>query len=83
MILRGWKDICFAAGGMHEDTARRLMREEGFPVEIVGGKPMSTSAAIESWVSARIEKHVKKKTGRSDPIEGRSDPTEPEMQFSG
>ena len=78
MILRGWKAICAAVGGMHEDTARRLMREEGFPVEMIGGKPMSTSEALAAW----IEKRVKKKLGRSDPIEGRSDPFEAEMRFS-
>ena len=83
MILRGWKDICSAAGGMHEDTARRLMREEGLPVEIIGGKPMSTSEALELWVANRVSENVvKNKVGRSDPIEGRSDPTGPEMQFS-
>jgi len=62
MILRGWKDICSAAGGMHEETARRLMREEGLPVEMIGGKPMSTSEAIERWVSSRLSKTCQEKT---------------------
>ena len=55
MILRGWKSICETAGGMHEDTARRLMREEGLPVEIIGGKPMSTTEALEDWVRCRCQ----------------------------
>ena len=53
MILRGWDAICAAAGGMCENTARRLMREEGFPARIVAGKPMSTSEAILDWVNKK------------------------------
>ena len=55
MILRGWDAICSAAGGMCDDTARRLMREEGFPVSMVGGKPMSTSEAISDWVTKKCQ----------------------------
>lgn len=50
MILRGWKDICSASGGMSEDTARRLMREQGMPVRIIGGKPMTTMEDLKEWV---------------------------------
>lgn len=77
MILRGWKDICKAIGGMHEDTARKLMNEEGLPVEMIGGRPMSTSESLEKWVVSRVSGDVvKNKVGRSDPTEGRSDPIE-------
>ena len=70
MILRGWKDICKAAGGMSVDTARKLARDDGLPVEFIGGRPMSTSEDLEKWVSARIsENAVKNKIGRSEPIE--------------
>ena len=57
MILRGWKDICKAAGGISDKTARRLMREEGFPVAFVARVPQTTQALLEAWV----EKHVKDK----------------------
>lgn len=77
MILRGWKDICEAAGGMSEDTARQLMLEEGFPVTIVARKPMSTSAAIEIWVQRRCldtgpkgPSHSEKETTKETPKKG-------------
>jgi hypothetical protein len=55
MILRGWKSICAAAGGMSEDTARKLMRHGGMPVAIIGGKPMTTTEALEEWVQCRCQ----------------------------
>ena len=55
MILRGWKAICEAAGGMDEDVARRLMQEENMPVTFLGGKPMSTSEALFEWVQKRCQ----------------------------
>lgn len=55
MILRGWKSICETAGGMSEETARKLMREESMPVAIIGGKPMSTTEALEDWVRCRCQ----------------------------
>ena len=70
MILRTWKDICRALGGMSDDTARKLMDEEGLPVEIIGGRPMSTSEALEKWVTDRVTKDdVKNIIGRSTPME--------------
>ena len=79
MILRTWKDICRALGGMHENTARRLVREEGLPVEQIGGRPMSTSEDLEKWVSARVNRDaVKNKIGHSDLLGGHSDLTGPE-----
>ena len=56
MILRGWKNICAAVGGMSPDTARRLMREEGMPVSIIAGGPMTTTEALEEWVQCRCQK---------------------------
>lgn len=55
-ILRGWKDICSAAGGISEESARKLMRDEGFPVEVIAGKPMSTSRALQMWIEAKVVK---------------------------
>ena len=55
MILRGWKDISLAAGGMSEGSMRRLMRNEGFPVTIIAGRPMSTTEAISEWVEKRCQ----------------------------
>ena len=69
MILRTWKHICRALGGMSDDTARKLMDEEGLPVEIIGGRPMSTSEALEKWVTDRVTKDdVKNIIGRSTPM---------------
>jgi hypothetical protein len=67
-ILRGWESICAAAGGMHQDTARRLMHKENFPVKFIGGKPMSTLKAIEEWVESKIAKTCqgKKEPSRHD-----------------
>lgn len=56
MILRGWKNICIAVGGMSTSTARRLMKEEGMPVEIIAGAPMATSEGLEAWVRCRCQK---------------------------
>ena len=55
MILRGWKAICAEFGGISSKGARRLMDEEGFPVAILGGRPMTTDTAIAAWVEARID----------------------------
>ncbi len=56
MILRGWKDICKAVGGMSTCTARKLMREEGLPVSLIAGSPMTTTEALEEWVRCRCQK---------------------------
>ena len=70
MILRTWKDICRALGGMSADTARRLAQKEGLPVDVIGGRPMSTSEALEKWVTDRVTRDdVKNKIGRSEPTE--------------
>lgn len=70
MILRTWKDICRALGGMSADTARKLVEKEGLPVELIGGRPMSTSEALERWVTNRVTQNdVKNIIGRSEPIE--------------
>lgn len=50
MILRGWKDICKAAGGISINAARRLTRDEGMPVTLLAGKPMTTTSALSAWV---------------------------------
>ena len=55
MVLRGWKSICSAAGGMSENTARRLMKEEGFPVSMAGKSPVSTSELISDWIKKRCQ----------------------------
>ncbi len=70
MILRGWKDICQAAGGMGEDTLRKLMREEQFPVTIVARKPMSTQAAISEWIAKRCQMNSRPAEGMPKPPEG-------------
>ncbi len=57
MILRGWKDICEALGGVSINTARSLSRNDGLPIAYIAGKPTTTLDALTDWV----EKHVKKK----------------------
>lgn len=54
MILRGWKNICKAAGGMSAATARKLVHE-GMPVSIIAGSPMTTTEALEEWVKCRCQ----------------------------
>ena len=66
MILRGWKDICKAAGGMSPKTVRKLMRTEGFPVAYVEGSPQTTDGLIQEWT----EKHVKRILAASEGMEG-------------
>lgn len=56
MILRGWKNICAAVGGMSTSTARRLMREQGMPVSLIAGAPMTTTEALEEWVACRCQR---------------------------
>lgn len=56
MILRGWKEICRAAGGMSAKTARYLVRHEGMPVAYEHGSPMTTDALLEAWLTERIKK---------------------------
>lgn len=65
MILRGWKDICKASGGMSSKTIRKLMRLEAFPVDYIEGSPQTTDALITEWV----EKRVKRKLASSEGIE--------------
>lgn len=57
MILRGWKDICKAAGGVSINAARRLARDEGMPVTFLAGKPMSTTTALAAWVEKRCQEN--------------------------
>ena len=57
MILRGWKDICKAAGGISVNTARRLAKEEGLPVTFLAGKPTTTDAALITWVEKRCQEN--------------------------
>lgn len=66
MILRGWKAICEAAGGITPKTARKLTRSSGFPVAYIAGAPQTTDSLIEAWV----EKHVKGNIGSLEGAEG-------------
>ena len=68
MIYRGWKDICAALGGMSDDTARRLMREDGLPVTMVCGQPMSTSALLATWVRKRCQEHTWPAAAEARPV---------------
>ena len=56
MILRGWKDICRATGGLSPKAARHLMRYEGLPVTFLAGSPMTTVAALTAWLEQRCQK---------------------------
>ena len=56
MILRGWKEICRATGGLSPKSARNLMRYEGLPVTFLAGSPMTTVAALTTWLEQRCQK---------------------------
>ncbi|MDR2503052.1 MAG: hypothetical protein LBD82_01490 [Deltaproteobacteria bacterium] len=61
MILRGWKNICAAIGGVSRNTARRLMRLEDMPVAYLAGTPVSTQEELEKWIAAKTkQKHGQK-----------------------
>ncbi len=76
MILRGWKDICKAMGGITPRTARRLKREEGLPVDNVAGQPQTTDTLLEAWVEDRVKGKVGASEGTRGSFEGRL-PTSP------
>ncbi|UJX41703.1 hypothetical protein K9F62_03100 [Desulfovibrio sp. JY] len=52
-MLTGWKDIT-AHAGYSVNTIKALMRDEGFPVQYVKGKPTVTPGMIEDWLRARL-----------------------------
>lgn len=52
-MLTGWKDIT-AHAGYSVNTLKSLMRDEGFPVQYVKGKPTVTPGMIEDWLRSRL-----------------------------
>jgi len=60
VILRGWKEICQAAGGMSAKSARWLVRHEGMPVIFLAGSPMTTSDALVAWLEKRCQGSIDK-----------------------
>jgi len=52
-VLTGWKDIT-AHAGYSVNTIKALMRDEGFPVQYVKGKPTVTPGMIEDWLRSRL-----------------------------
>ena len=56
MILRGWKDIRKAMGGMSENAVRDLMKNEALPITMITGRPTTTTELLIRWVSDRCER---------------------------
>jgi hypothetical protein len=54
MLLVGWKSICKAVDSVCEDTLRKWIKEEGFPVTMLARTPVTTNNAIEMWIEQKI-----------------------------
>jgi len=53
-VLSGWKDITRETG-LSENTIRKLVREEDFPVQYLGRTPVTTMDQVISWLDRRLE----------------------------
>jgi predicted DNA-binding transcriptional regulator AlpA len=57
--LDGMKEICAYFGNRSETTILRLIREEGFPADKLGGNVwMSDKIAIDDWRRERVRQAV-------------------------
>lgn len=59
MVLSGWKDITRETG-ISENTIRKLVREENFPVQYLGRTPVTTMEQVISWLDKRLAKRKTK-----------------------
>jgi predicted DNA-binding transcriptional regulator AlpA len=52
-MLTTWK-IITKFTGFSRNTLKKLVREEGFPVAIVAGRPTTTRTLIEDWITSKL-----------------------------
>jgi hypothetical protein len=57
-ILRGWQAICDELGGISENTARKLVDEEGLPVVIIANSPTTTKKALCDWIEKKLSSKI-------------------------
>lgn len=57
-VLRTWKAICPALGGMKQDTVRALIDEykdiDPVPIVFLKGRPMSSAEKLQEWIERRL-----------------------------
>ncbi len=52
-MLSTWKVITEKVG-LSENTIRKLIRDEGFPVQFLGRTPVTTMDQVISWLDRRL-----------------------------
>ena len=55
-MLTGWKAFCRETG-FSANTLRKLMREEGFPIQFLARHPVVTRGQIARWLKERWERN--------------------------
>lgn len=58
-MLTGWKDIT-AYVGLSVNSIKKLMLNEGFPVQYLQGKPAITQEMIAKWMENRFKTNSRK-----------------------
>ncbi len=59
-MLTGWKDITHSTG-LSENTLRKLIREEDFPVQYLGRTPVVTMDQVLAWLDKRLQNGTAKR----------------------
>jgi predicted DNA-binding transcriptional regulator AlpA len=54
-MLTGWKDITKYTG-FSRNTIKKLMKNEGFPLQYISTKPVTTQQAILAWFLLRLDR---------------------------
>jgi len=58
-ILSSWEAITDEVG-LSENTIRKLVKDEDFPIQFVGRTPITTMGQILSWLDQQIERQKRK-----------------------
>ncbi len=58
-ILSTWEAITDKVG-LSENTIRKLVKNEDFPIQFVGRTPITTLDQIISWLDKRLENQKRK-----------------------
>ncbi len=59
-MLTTWK-IITKFTGFSRNTLKKLVREEGFPIAFIAGRPTTTRTQIEHWIAKKILPDSQKK----------------------